>query len=114
MKTISDNLDTAVLVVFFLMLVYYLLRLHLSEEYKNFDLAQLVTKRDGSADFEKLRVMVAFVSGTYAFFYLLVHDKAGFADYGKWFLLIALGHAVANRVTGREGKGDPQPLQPPQ
>ena len=103
------HLPTIVLLMWFVLLAYYLLRLHLSPKYEKFDLADLVTRRDGSVDFEKLRVMVSFVAGTYAFFYLLENDVAAFGAYGQWFLLIALGHAVANRVTTKPENGATPP-----
>jgi hypothetical protein len=97
----KQHLPTIVLLMWFVLLVYYLVRLHFSPTYKKFDLATLVTNSKGEADFEKLRVMVAFVAGTYAFFYLLENDTPAFSTYGQWFLAIAFGHAIGNRMTAK-------------
>ncbi len=104
--------DQAVTIVFLLVvgsLVMWMLRLHFSSDqaYRNFDLKKLVSYPDGSPDPKKISLWLATAMGTYAFFYLLMHDRLTFASFGIWFLGVLFGYAGLIEVFGKK-----EPLLP--
>jgi hypothetical protein len=105
---LTNHIVTIAFTTMYGVALFWILRLQFDPKYKNFDLLHLVTTHDGYPDGEKLRVYIAYSAGLFAFFYFMIHDHPVFVDYGKWFLLIALGHAVANRMTKDQSSPSPK------
>lgn len=96
---LNTNLITIVFTTIYVILAYALLRLHISPEYQKFDLASMVTKRDGSLDMGKFRVTVVFFATAYAFFYVLHNYHEMFISYVTIFTGLWLTHQVVDKVT---------------
>lgn len=111
---IRQNMLTFVFIALFTMIGAALIRLHFSQNYKNFDLATMFTKRDGALDMGKFRVTVVFFGTTYALFYILHHNIEAFTTYASFYVALWLSHQVVDKVTRTDKDKDTyEPAMPP-
>ena len=106
----------AVTIVFLLVMgsvITWIMRLHFSRDpaYVNFDLKKLVSKPNGEPDPKKISLWLATAMGTYAFFYLLIHDRPTFSSFGIYFLGVLFAYAGVTEFLGK--KEPPSSIKPP-
>ena len=107
------HLPTWIFVFMAVGFAYYVVKLHVSAEHRNFNFARMFTHPDGTLDKEGFIISVVFGSTTYAFFHLL-HAHAdlfsGYAWQYAGFWLAYCGFRMKTRLPGPiaqvEGQGE--------
>ena len=83
---------------------YYVIKLHVSAQHRNFNLARMFTHPDGTLDREGFIVAIVFAVTTYAFFHLLYKNPDIFSGSYVWsysgFWLAYCGFRMKTRLPG--------------
>jgi hypothetical protein len=103
LQFLEEHIVSLIFAVFFFSLIVFLIRLNFANgEYRNFRLAQMITRSDGSLDRRAMERVGLYLMSMYGFLHVLHKVPDQITTYFSLMATIWLGaHVLANKLPDR-------------